>query len=117
MAIDQQQTEAVIAPLTNLLSKDPHDTACRYQLAQAWQRLGQPEKYKQEMARHDTSQKLKQELTEKNLEANWAPDNAEVRDRLAELCDALGKSELATMWRREPAACRRLPQIDRQPEP
>ncbi|GIS61200.1 MAG: hypothetical protein CM1200mP2_34250 [Planctomycetaceae bacterium] len=59
-----------------------------------------PEKYKQEMARHDKSQKLKQELTEKNLEANRAPDNAEVRDRLAELCDALGKSELATMWRR-----------------
>ena len=117
MAIDQRQTAAVIAPLTNLLSKAPHDTACRYQLAQAWQRLGQPEKYKQEMARHDKSQKLKQELTEKNLEANRAPDNAEVRDRLAELCDALGKSELATMWRRAAAACRRLPQIDRQPVP
>ena len=117
MAIDQQQTEAVIAPLTDLLSKDPHDTACRYQLAQAWQRLGQPDKYKQEMARHDKSQKLKQELTEKNLEANRAPDNAEVRDRLADLCDALGKPDLASMWRRAAAACRRLPQIDRQPVP
>ncbi len=117
MAIDQQQTEAVIAPLTNLLSKDPHDTACRYQLAQAWQRLGEPEKYKQEMARHDISQKLKQQLTEKNLEANRAPDNAEVRDQLAELCDALGKPDLASMWRQAAAACRRLPQLDRRPVP
>ena len=117
LAIDKQQTQAVIAPLQKLLTSDPHDTACRYQLAQAWQRLGQPEKYKQEMARHDTSQKLKQELTEKNLEANRAPDNAEVRDRLAELCDSLGKPGLATMWRRAAAACRRLPQIDRRPVP
>ncbi len=117
LAIDKQQTQAVIAPLQKLLTSDPHDTACRYQLAQAWQRLGQPEKYKREMERHKHSQALKQELTEKNLEANRSPDNADVRDRLAELCTELGKPELATMWRQAAAACRRLPQPENQSPP
>ena len=117
LAIDKQQTQAVIAPLQKLLTSDPHDTACRYQLAQAWQRLGQPEKYKREMERHKHSQALKQELTEKNLEASRSPDNADVRDRLAELCTELGKPELATMWRQAAAACRRLPQPENQSPP
>ncbi len=110
MALDSQQTAAVVKPLQTLLDKDPHDTACRYQLAQAWQRLGQTDKYKQEMARHKASAELKQELTEKNLLANRAPDDAEVRDRLAELCETLGKHDLANMWRQAAAACRRTPQ-------
>lgn len=110
MAVDRQQTADIVAPLQRILTKDAHDTACRYQLAQAWQRLGEPDKYKREMARHKRSTKLKQELTEKNLEANRSPDNAEVRDRLASICDALGKPDLAKMWRQSAAACRRLPQ-------
>jgi len=109
MAVDEKQTAAIVAPLQRILAKDPHDTACRYQLAQAWQRLGEPTKYKNEMARHDTSRQLKQELTEKNLQANRVPDDAEVRDRLAELCEALGKHDLAKMWKQAAAACRQLP--------
>jgi tetratricopeptide (TPR) repeat protein len=119
MAVDRKQTAAVVAPLQRILEADPHDTACRYQLAQAWQRLGEPDKYKLEMERHERSNKLKQELTEKNLQANRAPDHAEVRDRLAEICESLGKPELAAMWRQAAAACRRLPQPlpPRQPRP
>ena len=117
MAVDRQQTAAVVEPLQRILARDAHDTACRYQLAQAWQRLGQPDKYKREMARHEKSRKLKQELTARNLEANRAPDNAEVRDRLAEICEALDKHELARMWRQAAAACRRLPQPQRLPKP
>ncbi len=110
MALDSQQTAAIVKPLQRLLNKDPHDTACRYQLAQAWQRLGQTNKYKQEMAKHKASEELKQELTETNLQANRTPDDAEVRDRLAEICETLGKHDLARMWRQAAAACRRLPQ-------
>ena len=110
MAVDEKQTAAIVGPLQNILTTDPHDTACRYQLAQAWQRLGEPDKYKREMERHDKSRQLKQELTEKNLQANRVPDDADVRDRLAELCEALGKHDLARMWKQAAAACRRLPQ-------
>ena len=117
MAVDRKQTAAVVTPLQRILEIDPHDTACRYQLAQAWQRLGKPEKYKREMERHERSRKLKQELTQKNLQANSAPENAEVRDRLAEICDSLGKRELANMWRQAAAACRRLPQPQSQTLP
>jgi len=117
MAVDEKQTAAIVAPLQRILATDPHDTACRYQLAQAWQRLGEPEKYKSEMARHDKSRQLKQELTEKNLQANRVPDDAEVRDRLAELCKALGKHDLSRMWTQAAAACRRLPQPQGTPGP
>ena len=117
MAVDEKQTAAIVAPLQRILAKDPHDTACRYQLAQAWQRLGEPTKYKNEMARHDTSRQLKQELTEKNLQANRVPDDAEVRDRLAELCEALGKHDLARMWKQAAAACRQLPQPQGRTKP
>lgn len=110
MALDSQQTAAIVKPLQRLLNKNPHDTACRYQLAQAWQRLGETNKYKQEMARHNASKELKRELTVTNLQANREPDNAAVRDRLAEICEALGKHDLARMWRQAAAACRRLPQ-------
>ena len=110
MAVDRKQTAAVVAPLQRILEVDPHDTACRYQLAQAWQRLGDPDKYKLEMERHERSSTLKQELTKTNLQANRAPGDAEVRDRLAEICESLGKLELAAMWRQAAAACRRLPQ-------
>jgi len=114
LAVDRKQTAAVVEPLQRILKTDPHDTACRYQLAQAWQRLGETEKYKREMVRHERSRKLKQELTETNLQANRVPENAEVRDRLAEICEALGKRELAQMWRQAAAACRRLPQPQTQ---
>jgi predicted Zn-dependent protease len=117
MALDSQQTAAIVKPLQRLLNQDPHDTACRYQLAQAWQRLGQTKKYKQEMARHKVSEELKKELTETNLQANRAPDNAEVRDRLAEICETLGKHDLARMWRQAAAACRRLPQPQSTQQP
>jgi len=117
LAVDRKQTAAIVAPLQRILETDPHDTACRYQLAQAWQRLGETDKYEREMVRHERSRKLKQELTKKNLQANRTPENAEVRDRLADICEALGKRELAEMWRQAAAACRRLPQPQSQPRP
>ena len=106
MALDDQQTEAAIAPLQRVLEQDPHDTACRYQLAQAWARLQQDEKYKQEMALHKESQRLKTLLTELNLEANHDPQDDQLRDRLADVCEKLGKQDLAVMWRQAAAACR-----------
>ncbi len=109
LANDRNDTEATIAPLQRLLARDPHDTACRYQLAQAWQRIGKPEEYKREIARHDESRQLKTQLTQLNLEANRDPQNAEVRDRLAAVCEKLGKRDLAIMWRQAAAACRQVP--------
>lgn len=106
MALDDQQTESAIAPLQRVLAQDPHDTACRYQLAQAWARLQQDEKYKQEIALHKESQRLKTLLTELNLEANRDPQDDQLRDRLADVCDKLGKQDLAVMWRQAAAACR-----------
>ena len=46
-------------------------------------------------------------ITALSREAMEKPWDADVRVRLAELCDRMGKPELAAMWRNAAAACRR----------
>lgn len=92
--------------LTAALERDPHDAECRYQLAMCWRQMGDEEQCSRELERWQTSKRLLEELTRLNAEAIERPGDADVRDELAAVCDELGKSELAAMWRQAAENCR-----------
>ena len=99
--------EAAIAPLVRHLDHDRHDFECRYRLALSYQRLGRSKDYERESARMLASQQLRKELSESSDQAVEEPRNAEVRDRIAEICDRLDKPELAEIYRQAARECRR----------
>jgi len=106
LALDRHEPAAAIAPLQEALAGDPHDYATRYQLAQSLQRLGRNTEYEVEMARMEASRTLSLRLTELNELAIENPDDPGIRDRLAETCRQLGKTDLAGMWQKAAAALR-----------
>jgi tetratricopeptide (TPR) repeat protein len=107
IAIDRGEPAAAISPLRDLLSGDPHDYTARYQLAQALQRLGRSRESTEELARMESSRALALRLTQLSQEANELPDDPDVRVRLAETCESLGKTALALTWRKAASALRR----------
>ena len=84
--------------LERILSNDPHDYECRYQLAEAFRELGQRDEFERQLALMEESRALYFRLAALNKEAMARPEDAEVRDELAALCDQLGKKDLARMW-------------------
>jgi len=109
MASDTDRPAEAVAPLVRSLELDRHDPEARYQLAMTYRRLGRTEDFERELARKEESQELRDRLTQLNLKAMDEPRNAEVRDGLAEVCERLGKPELAAMWRAAAEACRDTP--------
>ena len=96
---------AAAGVLEDALRDDPHDCPCRYQLAQAYERLGRGTDADEQLRRLDQSRRLYQELSDLNREAIRKPTDVAVRRRLAEVCVKLDKPELARMWLRAAAAC------------
>jgi tetratricopeptide (TPR) repeat protein len=111
IASDEGKPAAAVPPLTRILEKDPHDMEARYQLALADRALGRDEDFRREMARREESLKLRERLTELNLRAMDEPRNAALRDEIADVCDRLGKGDLAVMWRKAAADCRRYGEL------
>jgi predicted Zn-dependent protease len=101
--------EAAIDPLRRHLQNDRHDFECRYRLALLYQRLGRSHDYERESALMLASQKLRNELNESSDRAVEEPRNAEVRERIAEICERLDKPELAAIYRTAARACRQMP--------
>jgi Flp pilus assembly protein TadD len=107
MRLDAGDAQGAIAPLKRAVAGDPHDYKCRYQLALAYRRLGRTKSYEAEIARMTRSQNLYKRLSELNKEAIRRPRDAEVRDKLAEVCRKLGKQEMSRMWSNAAEVCRR----------
>lgn len=106
MSIDGGQPEHAIELLRRILVNDSHDYESRYQLAIAYQRLGRSDEYEDQISLLKASKKLHEAFIKLSELANRRPRDADVRDRLAELCQRLGKTDLATMWKRAANACR-----------
>lgn len=106
MQMSSGQPEEAVASLEQLLKHDPYDAEGRYQLALAFQRLGDEERHQAEMARWQELSDLYQRLTKLNIEAIQEPYNAALREQLAEVCTTLGKHEIAAMWKRVAEALR-----------
>jgi tetratricopeptide (TPR) repeat protein len=106
ISMDDRNWASAVEMATSYLEHDPFDSEIRYQLAQAYARLGRQDDYEREIALYQQSTEDAQRLTELNLKAVKDPRDAAVRDELAELCDSLGKKNLAEMWRIAARNCR-----------
>ena len=96
---DNRNTEA-IGRLRRAVKLDHFDIEARYKLALLLQKLGSADEYKAEIAEWEKQKKMKEQLTDLNIKALSEPFNSELRFELADLCEQLGKKELATMWRK-----------------
>ncbi|HSG70164.1 MAG TPA: hypothetical protein VLA12_07105, partial [Planctomycetaceae bacterium] len=82
------------------------DAEIRYQLAQAYARLNRQQDYEREILVFQEHSEASKRLTELNLQAVRDPRDPIVRDQLAEICETLGKQDLAEMWRKAAHNCR-----------
>ena len=96
---DNRNTEA-IGRLRRAVKLDHFDIEARYKLALLLQKAGNTDEYNAEIAEWEKQKKMKEQLTDLNIKALSEPFNSELRFELAELCEQLGKKELAVMWRK-----------------
>lgn len=113
LEMEAGRPDRAAASLQALLERDPYDLNARYQLALAWQRAGDDDRHRTELARWQELNRLHEELTRLSAEAIRDPHNAGLRDQLADVCAALGKVELAASWRRAAEALRNNNEIER----
>jgi tetratricopeptide (TPR) repeat protein len=102
---DAGELEAAVPLLRRALEIDPHEAACRYQLAMVYQVLGRGTEAAEQRRLLDETQKLYRTFSKLNEEADKNPTSVEVRQCLADLSKKLGKFDLARMWRRAAQAC------------
>jgi tetratricopeptide (TPR) repeat protein len=103
--LEAKDPAAAVPPLERALALDRHDFTSRYQLVLAYERLGRrAEAAVQQRLLQATRQDLELmgRLTE---EASRHPWDADVRLRLAALCDKFDRPRDAAVWRRAAAAC------------
>ena len=77
----------------------PFDAECRYRLGQALHAAGRDVESAEALLAWNELDQLSRRLTELNERALGDLQDADLRRELAEVCDRLGKSELAQMWR------------------
>jgi predicted Zn-dependent protease len=99
------QPERAAELLEKAVGLDPQDHLSRYQLAHAYTQLGRAEDAARQQERVKEIRGQLKVLTQLSKAAMDAPWDADVRLRLAEVCDRAGRTELAQMWRRAARAC------------
>ncbi len=97
----QEATEALDAAL----KIEPSDLESLQGLASAYERMGRKDDADATRQRRDVAQQGLEKLTALTRDANARPWDPAVRLELAATCDALGKKDLAAMWRNSAAAC------------
>jgi tetratricopeptide (TPR) repeat protein len=96
--------------LEPVVAAHPNDDRARYQLALAYARMGRDADAREQNRLVDQTRARLTELSDLNRAALRDPWDAGVRRRLAELCEQLGKQQLAEMWHRAAEACEMRPQ-------
>ena len=102
----ENQFSTAVQTAQEYLKSDPHDTEVLYILSQAFARQNMIPEYEREIERYQESLDLMEKLRTLNRQAISDASDPIVRDQLAEVCDQLGKPELAEMWRKAAAHCR-----------
>lgn len=106
---DAKQTADAARCFERAVQLDRGDQRAQYLLAQAYAALGRTDDAIRAAARHAEIQKELDALSALSIEAMNKPRDAGVRLKLAEVCDRLGKAQLATMWRKAAAALPKEP--------
>jgi len=91
--------------LENALRLDRHDHVCRYQLGQAYEKLGRKAEAEEQKRLLAQTHKDLADLHQLNLEVFNSPWDLNKRLRLIELCEKLDKPDMAAMWRKAAAFC------------
>jgi tetratricopeptide (TPR) repeat protein len=107
MASLERRPAEAIRSLRAVLEQRPYDLESRYKLGILLQQTGDLQESEAELARWRTANDLTDQLSKLNQQAASEPHNADVRDRMAAVCDQLDRPELAQMWREAAAACRK----------
>jgi tetratricopeptide (TPR) repeat protein len=89
----------------NALRLDRHDHICRYQLGQAYEKMGRKTEAEEQKRLLAQTHKDLEELSRLNREVFNSPWDLNKRLRLIELCEKLDKPDLAAMWRKAAAFC------------
>jgi tetratricopeptide (TPR) repeat protein len=97
---------AALALLREAVRWHPYDAESHYRLGLALRDAGLTDEAEQELAAWTRLKELATRLSELNFKALGDPHDIAVREQLAEVCDELGKPELAAMWRQTVAALR-----------
>ena len=107
MLIEKQKPAEAITILQKVLSDDASDDESEYLLAMSYRLLNDDVKYNQHLQHSEKLKALKLELTSLSQKAMEQPDNSQVREEMAVVCDQLGLPQMAKLWRSAAAACNR----------
>ncbi len=107
-ALDEGQTAKAIPPLEKMIETDPFHDLALMELASAHRRLGNNSQADEFLSRRNAARELLEKMVDLNKRAIQEPTNADVREELGDVCDQLGKAELATTWRDAARALRSL---------
>ncbi len=102
--LEDGDAAGAVEALTAAVRLQPRDYQARITLARALATVGRDEDARREQAEGETIRTLRAEFAELHQKAWDAPGDAAVRLRLAELADALGRPDLARVWREAAAA-------------
>jgi tetratricopeptide (TPR) repeat protein len=97
LLFDQRVAEAATS-LEEAVRLSPHSSRAHFQLSQAYQRLGKTEEAAEQVKRMQQCQALEIEFSELHGKASERPADADLRFRIGQLAQKLGKPELARMW-------------------
>jgi Flp pilus assembly protein TadD len=97
--------EKAVAVLERAIKVDGSDLTSLHQLSVAYDRLKRPTDADAKRRKHESVKQDLLAMTDLNREADAKPWDPAVRVKLAEVCDRLGKTQLAEMWRHSAAAC------------
>lgn len=101
---DNEPGKAVTV-LEKALRGDRHDFECRYQLLQAYTKLGKESEAAEQQRMLAQTKKDMEEFAQLYHEISDKPWDATKRLRLAEICERLDKPALAALWRAAADAC------------
>jgi len=98
--VEAGEWEPAAVLLERAVKADTTDLTSLHHLAMAYDRLKRPADAERVRKQHQSTKDALGTLTTLNREADARPWDPAVRLKLAEVCESLGKSQLAVMWRR-----------------
>lgn len=106
LELDSGHADAAIEPLQQVVELDRSDHESRHQLAQALRLTGRVSEANAADQMASRTIEINQQLTNLLRDSIGKPQDAEIRDQMAQLCDELGKPKMAAMWRKAALVCR-----------
>lgn len=104
LLLDRGQIEDAKTILTDAVRTGPPSSKARFQLSQALRRSNQIDAADEELRQMQQIQAMEREFSDLHDTAASQPNNADIRFRIGELAQKLGKPELASVWLRAAVA-------------